>query len=189
MKNRKIMLSFFILLLVITFSFTFCTKVNAANLGWKKLPVSVYADTRLSNMEISQLKEAINAWNSTKFGTFFIYSGEKTEKQLIPMSGVVTVSKGPLSLNGETVDSLARTAFNRHGYMEKATMILNTNYTFNNGTTSSGEFYLKSVFMHELFHALGFLDHSIYSNSFFYEKYNGSTKFLPTDLQLIDTLY
>lgn len=183
------MLSFFILLLIVVFSFTFCTKVNAANLGWKNRPVSVYADTRLSSMEISQLKEAINAWNSTKFGTFFIYSGQKTEKQLIPMSGVVTVSKGAFSMNEGSVDALARTAFNKNGYMEKATIILNTNYTFNNGATSSGEFYLKSVFMHELFHALGFPEHSIYSNSFFYEKYNGSTKFLPTDLQLIDTLY
>lgn len=140
-------------------------------------------------MEVSQLKEAIDAWNSNKYGNFFVYSGQKTEKQLINLTNCITVSKLAFGGNAGTVDTLVRTVFDDSGYMKKATIVINTNYTFNNGTTSSGEYYLKSVLMHELFHALGFSKHSIYSNSFFYDSYNGNTKFLKTDFQLIDSLY
>ena len=92
-------------------------------------------------------------------------------------------------MDEESGDVLARTATPSEGYVTKATIVINTNYTFNNGSTSSGQYYLKSVLMHELFHALGFKEHSIFSNSFFYKEYTGITSFLSSDIEKIDTLY
>ena len=68
--KKFLSISLIVISLCSIFLFGFTTKVNAASLGWEKRPISVYASTKLSSMEVSQLKEAINAWNSTKFGTF-----------------------------------------------------------------------------------------------------------------------
>lgn len=189
--KKFLSISLIVISLCSIFLFGFTTKVNAASLGWEKRPISVYASTKLSSMEVSQLKEAINAWNSTKFGTFFEYKGQITELQIATFPNIVAVSKGAFAPaeDGDPSDALARTSWPKEGYVTKATIVINTNYTFNNGSTSSGEYYLKSVLMHELFHALGFKEHSIFSNSFFYKAYNGRTTFLNTDLEKLSTLY
>ncbi len=187
MNKKFLSLTLIIVTLCSIFIFGFTPKVNAASLGWNSRPIPVYSSVKLSSMEVSQLKEAINAWNSTKFGTFFEYKGQITEAQVVSMPNIVAVSK--MAFGTTLSHSLARTIFPKNGYVTKATININTNHTFNDGATSSGGYYLKSVLMHELFHALGFADHSIFSNSFFSETYNGSTTFLRTDLEKIDTLY
>lgn len=187
--KKFLSISLIIISLCSVFIFGFTSKVNAASLGWQNRPIPVYASTKLSSMEVSQLKEAINAWNSTKFGTFFEYKGQITESQIATLPYIIAVSKGAFSTGGNSSDTLARTSWNKDGYVTKATILINTNYTFNNGSTSSGQYYLKSVLMHELFHALGFSDHSIFSNSFFYDTYTGVTSFLQSDLEMIDRLY
>ena len=178
-----------IISLCIAFIFGFTSNVNAASSGWQSRPISVYASTKLSSMEVSQLKEAINAWNSTKFGTFFEYKGQITESQIATLPYIVAVSKGAFSTDGNSSDALARTTWNKNGPVTKATILINTNYTFNNGSTSGGQYYLKSVLMHELFHALGFEDHSVFSNSFFHDTYTGVTNFLQSDLEKLSRLY
>lgn len=193
MKRKKI-LSLFLVFSIMASIFIMPNKVNAMTQAWEHRPITVYADQKLSDMEISQLKEAINAWNSTRFGTFFTYGGKKPSFVTSSYPNAIGVTKMPFYNSPETIDDIAQTTTtisNSTGRPTKATIAFNTNCTYTNNSTVSGEFYLKSVLMHELFHALGFSndEHSLNPNSFFNAKYTGKTGFLESDLSLIDELY
>lgn len=157
--------------------------------GWQNRPITVYADLSLSSMERSQLQQAINTWNSTQFGTFFVYGGTIGNTALISGKGICGVTKAPFYSSSDTrLASMLRTKDANTQFFTKFVITINTNYTFNNGSTVNGEYYLKSVLMHELGHGLG-LEHSPFSNSFMYSEYTGVTQFLSSDIETLDTLY
>lgn len=193
-KMKSKIISMLLAVTVLMASLGFPSTVQAKTNAWSSRPIPVYADTQLSNTEKSQLREAINAWNSTRFGTFFVYSGEKSYVDIISTNNIIGVTKFAIPTTGNKSDDIANTrlsVYTNSNVPAKAIITLNTNFTFNSGGASSGTYYLKSVFMHELFHAIGFenSDHSINTSSVFCSQYTGSTTFQNSDLALIDELY
>lgn len=193
-KTKSKIFTMLLVIAVLVTSFGFTSTVHAMTKPWSSRPIPVYADTNLSTVEKSQLKEAINAWNSTRFGTFFVYSGEKAYVDLVSTSNIIGVTKFAIPTTGNKVDDIANTRltiYTDSRVPTKALITLNTNFSFNSGGATAGTYYLKSVFMHELFHAIGFenSEHSINTSSIFCSQYTGSTTFQNSDLTLIDELY
>ncbi len=105
MKKKVLSLSLIIIALCSIFTFSFMPKSEATLLvgyGWKKLPIKIYASSELNANERAQVQEAINSWNSTKFGTLFQYGGVRSAS-IIPLytmaDGYNTISKLPLENN------------------------------------------------------------------------------------------
>lgn len=193
-KMKSKIFSMLLAIAVLVTSFGFTSTVHAMSKAWSSRPIPVYADTKLSATEKSQLREAINAWNSTRFGTFFVYNGEKSYVDLISTNNIIGVTKFAIPTTGNKADDIANTKLTIYDNSKvplKALITLNTNFTFNSGGATAGTYYLKSVFMHELFHAIGFenSEHSINTSSIFCSQYTGSTTFQNSDLALIDELY
>ncbi len=190
MKRLILYLIFAIILLV--FITILSLTAFCVNKPWSSRPISVYADTKLTDTEISQLKESIHSWNSTSYGTFFVYKGTIPTVALYSTSNIIGVTKVNFNVDNIVNDSLARTVSTIYNKNTRHSIItLNTNYKFTNNSTSKGYYNLKSVLMHELFHTLGFSDkdHILDTNSIFYEGYTSNTAFSYKDLDLIGTLY
>ncbi len=80
MKRKTLFFITIILILLCNFLFvgnSYATS-NIEPCPLQSLPLKVYADSSLNQMEISQFQEAINAWNSAGLGTLFIYSRNDT---------------------------------------------------------------------------------------------------------------
>lgn len=171
--------------------FCFATNVEANTLygyGWKKLPIKIYAGSDLNVNERAQLQEAINAWNSTRFGTFFEYGGVRSS-HLIPVytmrDGYNTVSRAQIGIR-----TGAAYLFGTKSEITEANVLINSNHTYNCGGASVGDYYLKSVLMHELGHVLGLNDEGEENkSSIMYGGYTGSTTITEYDLSDLDTLY
>ncbi len=149
---------------------------------WASVPVKVYADSSFNATYISQLQQAIAAWNSTRVGTVLTYAGTIRNPYMVNGIGV---TKAPIS----TAGTVGNTVLTYTGStINKAVVTLNSNLTFNNGSTTSGTYYLKSVFMHELGHALG-LDDNYDSSSIMCGYYTGSTSLSSLDINDLDSLY
>ncbi|MBQ8380171.1 MAG: matrixin family metalloprotease [Clostridia bacterium] len=188
--KKKLFFGVIILGIIISIC-SFTSKVEANTLygyGWKTLPIRIYAGSDLNANERSQLIEAINAWNSTRFGTFFEYAGVRSS-HLIPVytmrDGYNTVSKAPIGINtGGTY------LFGTTSEITEVNVVINSNYTYNYGGASVGDYYLKSVLMHELGHVLGLNDEENPNiGSIMYKGYTGSTTITAYDLSDLDTLY
>jgi len=188
--KKKILSLLLILVITIIAVFSFTGSAHAMTNGWKSRPIPVYSDTKLSAMEVGQLKEAIASFNSTRFGTFFVYSGQKSTNQIVTSDNCICVTKAAFNSGSSANEDIARTMFSA-GYTHSAVITFNTNKTYNNGSTSSGEYYLKSVLMHELFHALGFedKDHFYFTNNVFNYTYTGNATLTEEDLALLDKIY
>ena len=186
---KKILSISVIIIAVLAITFCIPTNVYASdfvdiNYGWSTRPVTVYADMTFNSNEISQIQQAINAWNSTRFGTFFVYGGTMNRFSILSLPGICGITKDAFPNGSNTI---ASTIITGNGTtITKFVTPHNSNISFNN--TSGSQYYLKSVVMHELGHGLG-LDHSIFSNSFMYQYANGVTTFLQSDLEMIDRLY
>ena len=149
---------------------------------WSSVPVNVYADSSFDATYISQLQQAISAWNSTRVGTVLRYVGTIRNPYMVNGIGV---TKAPIS----TAGTVGNTVLTYTGStINKAVVTLNSNLSFNNGATTSGTYYLKSVFMHELGHALG-LDDNSDSSSIMYRYYTGRTALSSGDINDLDSLY
>lgn len=150
---------------------------------WMSVPVRVYADASFSSTYIAQLQQAIATWNSTRVGTVLTYAGTINNPVLV--TNGIGVTKGPLASSS----TIANTLMTCNGStITRAVVTLNSNLTFNNGSTSSGTYYLKSVFMHELGHALGLTDNSD-SSSIMCGTYTGRTSLSAGDINDLDSLY
>lgn len=150
---------------------------------WLSVPVRVYADASFSSTYISQLQQAITAWNSTRVGTVLTYAGTINNPVLV--TNGIGVTKGPLASSSTIANTLTTC---NGSTITRAVVTLNSNLTFNNGSTSSGTYYLKSVFMHELGHALGLTDNSD-SSSIMCGTYTGGTSLSAGDINDLDSLY
>lgn len=180
-----------ILFIIAVLATTFCIPNNVYasdyvdfNYGWSTRPITVYADMTFNSNEISQIKQAINTWNSTRFGTFFVYGGTMNRFSILSLPGICGITKDAFPNDSSTIASTLSTG--NGTTITKFVTTLNSNISFNN--ISGSPYYLKSVVMHELGHGLG-LNHSIFSNSFMYKYGNGITTFLESDLEKIDKLY
>lgn len=149
---------------------------------WSNVPVNVYADSSFDATYISQLQQAISAWNSTRVGTVLRYSGTTRNPYMVSGIGVTKAPISTAGVVGNTVQTCTGSTIN------KAVITLNSNLSFNNGATTSGTYYLKSVFMHELGHSLG-LDHNNDSSSIMCEYYTGMTTLSSSDIDDLDSLY
>lgn len=151
---------------------------------WASIPVKIYADSSFNATEISQLQQAISAWNSTKVGTVLTYAGTMYNVNLV--GGAIGVTKAPINPNSTI--GLTVTSVSGNTTIVKALITLNSNLTFNNGSTSTGTYYYKSVFMHELGHALGLADNDD-SSSIMCSYYTGRTTLSTLDINDLDSLY
>ncbi|MBO5477651.1 MAG: matrixin family metalloprotease [Clostridia bacterium] len=180
------------LIIIILFSFIFATNVNATSIededpyGYYSIPISIVVSSKFSSWEISQLQEAINEWNSVGLGTLFVYKGTVYDAEFKPV-GVVSVSKSSIDTVGKTI-RVANVDEEGNKVAIDAKVYINSNYTYNNGSTTSGTYYLKSVLMHELGHVLGLRD-SAYRTSVMFRYYTGATAIHYTDLNTLQELY
>lgn len=149
---------------------------------WSSVPVNVYADSSFDATYISQLQQAISVWNSTRVGTVLRYAGTTPNPYMVNGIGV---TKAPISTAGTVANTVTTYTGNT---INKAVVTLNSNLSFNNGATTSGTYYLKSVFMHELGHALG-LDDNSDSSSIMCGYYTGITALSSGDINDLDSLY
>ena len=192
MKKKILSLTLITIIVSIIFSLGFATRVEATvsyGYGIGNRPLKVYAASNFNSNEISQLKQAIDAWNSTKFGTFFVYGGTVpywTIPNYNVSDGLTTVSKYPLSglATGGTLN------FGIEGVsITESNILINSNLSYNYGSPTSGDYYLKSVLMHELGHAVGLDDNYDHTESIMYYAYTGSTNISNYDLADLETLY
>ncbi len=100
------------------------------------------------------------------------------------MSGL---SKDSIDTVGKTIRPITTDSSGKR-YALEGKIYINSNLTYNNGSTSSGTYYLKSVLMHELGHLLGLADSS-FSDGIMYRYYTGKTSFYYTDFLAFDELY
>ena len=153
--------------------------------GFASKPITIYATSNLNSTEVSQLKEAIAVWNSTRVGTVLVYGGQKNLSTMFWLSdGQNGVIKTAIADNNTGVTS---TKYNGTNIIE-ADIAINSNLTYNNGSTTGGTYYLKSVFVHELGHFLG-LDDNFDSSSVMYFSYTGRTALSASDINDLDSLY
>ncbi len=129
MKKKILSLSLIIVTLCTVFCFSFTPKVEASTLygyGLAQRPLTIYAGSELSTSQINILKDAINAWNRTKFGTFFVYGGVKRVYNPISADGWSTVTIGNLEagIAGQT-----KNVINGSGIVESNIIINSTNFT------------------------------------------------------------
>ncbi len=189
MKIKRIN-TLFALLLIMFMTVSSSIPANAATLygyGFASRPITVYASNSLSAMEVQQLQEAIVVWNSTRVGTVLQYGGKTSLLSYYWLSdGKTGVIKSDIGGRSTGITSVKVNASKTN--IIEADISLNTNVTYNNGSTISGEFYLKSVLIHELGHVLGLAHSSDYS-SVMYEAYTGRTALSPQDINDLDSLY
>ncbi len=105
MKKKILSLSLIVVITIITI-FSFSGSANAMTNGWRSRPIPVYADNKLTTMELEQLKEAITSFNSTRFGTFFVYSGQKPTSQIILSNNCIGVTKAPFNPDSQAGNNL-----------------------------------------------------------------------------------
>lgn len=175
MKKKILLLSLSIVTVISLFGFIFVPKVEAATtygFGLASRPLTIYAGGELSTSQINILKDAINSWNSTRFGTFFVYGGVKRVYNPIKADGWSTVTIGNLDVG---VGGQTRTVTNGYSIVEANSIINSNNYT-------------KSTVMHELGHALGLDDNTDIGSVMCFVNYNSVT-ITQSDLNDLDTLY
>lgn len=209
MKRKIISISLIIITLCSIFSFAYAKSLNSSNeitesllvyngenlpetrvlpratfgYAWNSRPVGVYADSSFNSTYISQLQQAISAWNSTRVGTVLSYRG--TMYNVYMVGTAIGVTSAPISPNTTVANTVTS---NNGSNIIKSIVALNSNLSFNNGGTSSGTYYLKSVFMHELGHSLGLADNDDPS-SIMYKYYTGNTSLSSGDINDLDSLY
>ncbi len=209
MKKKILSLSLIIVTLCTIFGFTFSNNVNTTTESvshnllapgtptsldkeasartvsgkkWSSIPVRIYADASFDATYISQLQQAIFAWNNTRVGIVLTYAGTTPSPYLVNGIGVTKAPISPNSTIANTVITSTGTTIN------KAVVTLNSNLSFNNGATTVGTYNLKSVFMHEIGHALGLADNND-SSSIMYGTYTGRTALSSMDINDLDSLY
>lgn len=209
MKKKILSLSLIVVTLCTIFGFDFANNVNATTESvshnllapgmsnsldkegairivsgrkWASIPVKIYVDSSFNATYISQLQQAILAWNSTRVGVVLTYAG--TTPSPIIVNGIGE-TKAPISSNS----TIANTVRTYNGTtINKAVITLNSNLSFNNGATTTGTYNLKSVFMHEIGHALGLADNND-SSSIMCGTYTGRTALSSMDIDDLDSLY
>ncbi len=181
MKNKILSLSLIILSICNISLFCFSPNVNAVTKGvkWYSRPITYYASNQLSATEINALKSAMAEWNSIGKGIFFVYGGQLGNNR-IAYDSVNVVGKDSWANTSE----LARTHTmvpNGTDKIIEADIALNRNADFTNKE-------MKSIFMHELGHALG-LAHNTLLTSIMHDGYTGRTIISDYDINDISTLY
>lgn len=187
MKTKTIKKIFFLLIVTIM-TITVSVPVNATTkygYGFAVRPITIYASPALSAVERQQLQEAIVVWNGTRVGTVLRYGGTTSLLSYYWLSdGKNGVVKGDI---GNNVTAITSTKVNGSNIIE-ADISLNTRVTYNNGSTQSGTYYLKSVLVHELGHVLGMADNGDPSSVMYYT-YTGRTGLNANDINDLDALY
>ncbi len=157
--------------------------------GFASRPITVYADNSFNASEISQLREAISVWNSTRVGTVITYGGQRSLNSFYwnsdGINGIIKASMGSSSLTSMTGVTSPKT--NGSNIVE-ADIAINKDLRYTNNATTSGVFYLKSVFIHELGHLLGLADVNDQS-SVMHQSYTGRTALSSQDIDILDSLY
>ena len=168
------------MLLTIISILGFSTTVNAATLGvkWNSVPITIYATNQLSNNEILNLQSAIAEWNSIGKGTLIKYGGIKSGISNPRVDGINTVGKFSMPSN-----DVART----NSQILNNVTIIESDITLNTNKISGKN--LKSIFMHELGHALGLADNTYSISSIMYASYTGNTTISQYDINDINSLY
>lgn len=153
--------------------------------GHASTPVTIYASSTLSQSDIACLQQAINLWNGTRVGTVLKYGGVKgTLPSAYLTDGVNGVTKENLASNvtGRTYNST------NGSKIVESNIAINKNINYANGSTSSGQYDLVSVFVHELGHALGLADNMSYG-SVMNGSYSGNRTPSSSDINELDSLY
>lgn len=157
--------------------------------GFASRPITVYADNSFNTSEISQLQEAISVWNNTRVGTVIVYGGKRNLSSFYwnsdGINGIIKTSMGSNPLTSMT--GLTSTKQNGVNIVE-ADIAINKDLSYTNNATTSGLFYLKSVFIHELGHLLGLGDVNDQS-SVMHRAYTGRTSLSSQDVNFLDSLY
>lgn len=98
MKKKFLSLFFItaILLTCLCSSTSYASSNTPLGYGWSTRPITVYAASNLTTFEKTQLQNAINSWNGTYFGTYFIYGGTLPEYSIVSLPGICGVIKSPL---------------------------------------------------------------------------------------------
>lgn len=149
---------------------------------WASIPVKIYADSSFNATYVSQLQQAIFAWNNTRVGIVLTYAGTSPNPYLINGIGV---TKTPITSNSTIANTTITSTGNT---INKTVIALNSNLSFNDGAITAGTYNLKSVFMHEIGHALGLADNTD-SSSIMYKNYAGRTVLSSMDINDLDSLY
>lgn len=187
--RKKVLSSIYAIVMLVGMIATSVSAAPAYGYGFASRPITVYADNSFNASEINQLREAISVWNSTRVGTVIIYGGQKNLSSFYwnsdGINGIVKASMGSNPLVSKT--GVTSTKTNGSNIVE-ADIAINKDLSYNNNATTTGVFYLKSVFIHELGHLLGLADVDDES-SVMYKAYTGRTALSLQDINILDSLY
>jgi predicted Zn-dependent protease len=157
---------------------------SGAELFWANPNVPVKISTNTTDLSAVQtvniISDSMNQWNQNSPAQI-LNSSSSTNK-------IEFVSDFPY---GSAVLGLTELSYNSNGAIQKASILLNDDYTFkaNPGLYGAGEVYLGDVVTHEIGHLFGLSHSEVLNSSMFYSSYSGQSSLSSDDKSGIRAKY